>query len=460
MNNKINSLSVNSQINANGISIILNNETYTIEYPQEIWENYDKNLKEILKDNITYSSTLFIPQILELPEISYTTNRPIAETFLFKNGIYDMPICAITDEKSSLEYIKRFFNTRYIFKNSEIRKPQKIDFTKNETKEKCAIIPFSFGKESMLSLNLCQEMGIKPILVNFIEPSNDFEFFHKKILIEKFEEETNLKVYTVKYNPGILRYGKYWNLKTELGWGLQTTEYALLSLPFASYFNAQYIILGNEQSCNDIFFNKEDILTYKAGYDQHAEWTTQQGFLASLLLGKNIEVISFMEPLYEISINKILHTRYPEYGKYQMSCMADNHNAEKKRWCENCVKCGYIYALCCAFNLDLKKIGFTENLFDKKHSHIYEHFFNYNPQAPEYGSQEELGLAFLFSSENGFQGESIEKFKKTLLAKMKKNQKEYTKKYLGIETIMYNIPEELKKEVLTIYREELSQFLV
>lgn len=396
---------------------------------------------------------MFLPQMLGKNEIYYETPRPIAETFLFKNGIYDMPCSAIVDQKSSLDYIKKFFNTRYIYKENRISVPENRSLRKK--RRPTAIIPFSFGKESMLTVSLCEEIGIKPILVNFIEPSNEHEYSHKKKLIKEFEKTMNLKVYTVNYQPGILRYGKLWNLNTELGWGLQTTEYALMCLPFVEFFNAEYIILGNEQSCNDTFLNKEGILTYKAGYDQHAEWTTQQGLLASLLLGRKVEVISFMEPLYEIAINKILHNRYPLYGKYQMSCMADTDHAKINRWCQNCVKCGYLYALSCAFNLDTEKMGFTENLFEKKHAHIYDHFFNYDAQAPAYGSQEELGLAFYLAYKNNHKGYSMEKFQKTLLKRFEEKHREYAKKYMGMHG-MSNIPDKFKKRLAAIYQAELA----
>ena len=451
-------LNIDGQITKTGLNILINDESFPIEYPKEIWQKYSQNLKEILLDNLAYSSTIFLPQILNLSEINYRTARPLSESFLFKNGIYDMPTCAIADNQSSLGYVKNFFNTQYFFPSNKIKTPKLINLSSSTNKKKTAIIPFSFGKESMLSLSLCQEIGIRPILVNFIEPSDDFEYFHKKKLIAKFEKEMKIKVYVVKYGPGILRYGKYWGMATDLGWGLQTTEYALLSLPFFDYFAADYIILGNEQSCNDVFFDKEGILTYKAAYDQHRDWTSQQGLLASMTLGRKVKVSSFMEPLYEIAITKILHNRYPEYGKYQMSCMADNDKARYNRWCQDCIKCGYIYALCCAVKCDLNKVSFTENLFDKKHYHIYDHLFNYDPQAPAYGSQEELGLAFYLAYRNGYRGYSIAKFKVKLLKKFENNKNKYLKKYLGINSIN-NIPEELRKPILNIYREELKQWI-
>jgi hypothetical protein len=451
-------LEINAKITPSGMVILVNGEEFPITYPQEVWKTYPKQDRDILLDNIAYSSTIFLPQMLELHSIFYHTSRPVAETFLYKNGIYDMPICAIVDGKPSMDYVKRFFNTQYLFADNQIKVPPKVDFNPKLPKKRSAIVPFSFGKESMLSFALCKELGIEPILVNFIEPANEFEYMHKKRLMEEFEKKAKVKVYTVHYEPGMLRYGKRWGLETELGWGLQTTEYALLCLPFAEHFKADYIVLGNEQSCNDIFYNKEDILTFKAGYDQHGDWATQQGLLSSILAGKKIQVISFMEPVYEIAITRILHNRYPEYGKYQMSCMADNDNAANNRWCQHCVKCGYMYALCCAAGLDLARVGFTENLFDEKHEKIYDHFFNYDSKAPEYGSQEELGLAFYIASKKGFKGASIDRFNKELFARFDKSKKELISQYLGMHS-HGNIPGDLKDDVLGIYKEELGNFI-
>jgi len=454
---KIKELQINCRIIPAGLNILVNGRSFPIVYPKAIWRGYPKPLKNILQDNIAYSSTIFLPQMLQLKQIVYQTGRPLAETYLFQNGIKDMPCCALSDKKSSLKYVKDFFNTQYLFEADQIKTPSLINFRRLKNRRPTAIIPFSFGKESLLTFSLCQELGIRPILVNFIEPSNDYEYLHKKKLIKEFEREMKVKVYTVDYKPGLLRYGKYWGLKTELGWGLQTTEYALLCLPFAHYFKADYLLLGNEQSCNDWFYDKEGILTYKAGYDQHHYWTGQQGLLASLILGRKLEVASFMDPLYEIAITKILHHRYPKSGRYQMSCMADNIKAKKNRWCQHCVKCGYIYALMSAFDLDLQSVGFTQNLFDEKHQEIYRHFFNYDPKNPAYGSQEELGLAFYLAYLRGQRGTSIAKFKKQLFNKMQKQKKHLSKIYLGLNTSDV-VPVKFRKNLLAIYKAELKPF--
>src|SRR3989304_7319621 len=449
-------LHVGGKLTAKGFEIILNRKSFPISYPSEIWKKYPSILKNILLDNVAYSSTLFLPQMHDQKTITYTTNRPLSETFLYKNGIYDMPICALVDGVSSLEYIKRFFNTQYLFDNNYIQTPQTIDFKK--PKEQTAIIPFSFGKESLLNTALCLELGITPILVNFIEPSHKYEYEHKKKLMKKFEKEFNVKIYVVNYGPGIFRYGKYWNLQTELGWGLHTTDYVIMSLPFAHYFNASLIILGNEVSCNDFFFNKDGVLTYDAGYDQHKDWTPQQSLLGSLLLGREIDVASFVDGIYELAETKILQSRYQEIVKYQMSCEAKTEHAANKRWCQRCEKCSYMFALISAFDVDLQKIGFSENMFDKAHHSIYSYFFKYDPQRPAYGSQEALLVAFYLATKRGRTGYSIDEFKKHLLPKFEKNKKDLIKKYLGIHPMHLN-QNTLAKKLLRIYRSELKEYL-
>ncbi|MBU0458990.1 hypothetical protein KJ652_04130 [Patescibacteria group bacterium] len=447
------SLIIDARITDEGIDIFVNDDSFPIRYPKEIWSQYPQNLREILRDNLAYSTTLYLPQMFGLPKAQMRTSRPIAETFLFKNGIYDMPICALTDNASSMEYVKNFFNTDWSFADNNIATPRSVDFSLQNAKPQRAIIPFSFGKESLLSFALSREIGMEPIPVLFIEPANIFEYEHKKELIERFQKEFDTTVHVVEFSPGIFRYGTFWGLKTELGWGLHTTEYALLTLPFAYALNAQYTFPGNEQSCNDIFNDREGVRTYKAGYDQHSDWLSQQTLLATLMLGRKIEVISLMEPLYELAITGILHRRYPEVGKYQMSCFADSEHGRLYRWCQRCTKCGYMYALCCGSGVSPQKAGFKDNLFSKEYEEIYEHFFGYDPKHPIYGSQDELGTAFMLSERAGYSGESMDRFRKEILPFMIKRQEQLLDKYLGINSEK-NLPPTLSDPIMKIFAME------
>ncbi len=451
------SLAVDAKITSYGIDVFLNKARFPIKYPLNIWKSFPKDLKEVFKDNIAHSSTIFIPQILNKNAIHYKTARPLSETFLYKNGIYDMACSAHTDGASSTNYVKRFYNTRFTFEDENIKTPKRVDF-KNKLSKRI-IIPFSFGKESMLSYLLAKEVGLEPILVSVNEPVHTYELKHKKKIMTAFLKKFNVKLHSVDYGPGIMRYGRYWGLDTELGTGLWVTDYSLLSLPFIHYYGASYIALGNEQSCNDVYYDDENMLTFRSAYDQFKEWTTQLALLMSYCYGKRLQVTSFVEPLYELAETKILHGEYPEYARYQISCFAIKKSAKNNRWCQDCSKCAYLYPAFTAFNLDPKRVGFTENLFDKKHAHLYKTFFKREKNSHYYGSQGEMAVAFYLSMQNGHKGFTLDRFKKELLPKFNKNKKNYFREYLGIHETK-NIPDSFKKTILKIYKDSLKEFLV
>lgn len=447
-------LLIDAQITDVGIDILVNEDRFPIRYPREIWAHYPDHLKTVLRDNLAYSTTLFLPQMFGVTDVTFKTPRPASETFLFKNGIYDMPICALTDGASSRDYIAKFFNTDSRFATNDIALPAQVDFSPPETAPR-AIVPFSFGKESLLTFALCRELKIDPVPVLFVEPANTFEHAHKLKLIEEFRREFGIDIHIVEFSPGIFRYGTFWGLKTELGWGLHTTEYALLALPFVHAFDATYVLSGNEHACNDTFIDNEGMRLHEAGYDQHSDWLSQQTLLASLLYGRKVQILSFMEPLYEIGITRILHRRFPQIGRYQMSCMADSEHARDRRWCQRCMKCGFMYALLSAADIPPTNVGFTENLFDADHSELYDYFFEYDPRRPNYGSQNELGLAFLLAERNGYEGASIERFRRELLPHMREKEQQLRDTYFTAAPDE-NIPTHLRELLLSIFREEFA----
>ena len=459
MNNSSNDpLNVNASFTDSGITLSVGNDNFPITYDADVWQRTSASLKQQLLDNLPMASTLYLPQILGKREIHYDTNRPLGESFFLRNGIYDAPFCANVDGKSSTQYLKDFFNTRYLFKGDDIKTPESIQLKKRSGKKQRALVLFSFGKESLLSFALCKELDIEPVLVTIIHPGFAYEWHHKKPLVEKFEKEFGVTVHTVDYQPGLLKEGKHFGLSTELGWGLHVTEYALLALPYAEVFDCDFVICGNEQSCNDIYFDKEDVLIYRAGLDQHHDWTKSQGLLQSLLMGRRLDAYSMLEPLYEISETKILHHRYPEVGKYQMSCFASAEGSKDRRWCQQCDKCAYMYALLRGFNIDPLKLGFTDNLFDKAHSYMYDTFFSRTDDTHFYGSQGELGLGFFAALSYGDSDFSLQRFKKELLPKFKENFQSIRAKYLGIhETFQY--PPAYAASLNKIFSEELSHCL-
>lgn len=450
-------LKVDCAITESGLSLNVSGDKFQINYPDHVWATYPRTLKEVFRDTISHASTFYLPQMLSLPEIKYSTARPITESFLYKSGIYDVTYCANVDKKSSREYLRKFFNTRYLFGSENIVTPEKIDFSPRKQKKRKAVVLFSFGKEGLLVYSICRELGIEPVLVTIRQTGHEFEHAHKLKLIKNFEKEFNTKVHVIDYQPGVLKEGRWWRRPTELGWGLHVIEYALLSLPFAYSFNADYLLCGNEQSCNDIYIDNEGVLVYRAGIDQHREWTHQQSILQSMMLGRRIEALSFVEPLYEIAETKILHTRYKEIGKYQMSCMASEIGAKEARWCHSCEKCAYMFMLFRAWGLDPYAIGYRHDMLDKAHAYLYDGFFTRTARSHLYGSQGELGLSFYMAYHRGVTGYTMDRFKKTLLARFGKKAKEYSKHYLGVHDTI-NIARDLKPRVLKIFHQELDKY--
>ncbi len=449
----IKKIEVDAKVTPHGIDVFVDRKRFSIRYPLHIWQRYGKGLKEILKENVAVSSTLFIPQILNVREIHYNTSRPIAETFLFKNGLYDMATSAHTDNASSVEYLKRFVNTVPIFANNKIKTPSLVRTGPQRRNRKKIVIPFTFGKETLLTFAVAKELGLEPCLVYFIEPAHIYESFHKKKIAKQFEAETGIPVHMVAYGPGLIRYGRAWGINTELGWGLQTTEYVLLALPFVNFYGADYIALGNEQSCPErVSVDTEGLLTYREAYDQYVDWTSQQSLLATLLSGRKLQVASFVEPLYELAEMAILHGRYPHLAKFQMSCLANDKKAKHNRWCQNCDKCAFIYAFCAALRINPHSLGFTENIFDANHAHLFKSFFNHTKD--NYYGDSEIWLAFYLSLKNGWKGSTLSRFEKEMMPKFKKNKEKYLAELFNIQPSS-NLPLEFRSKVLRIFETEL-----
>ncbi len=440
-------------IGKKGLLLRLNGKKLPIIYPEKIWRTYPKEKKEALKDNLAYTATFFVPIMLQKEQIDFETARPLMETFAFKNGIYDMSFSAHVDGRSSVAYVKQFMNVTPVFNEERVRIP-KITHKKNK-KEEHVIIPFTFGKESLLTYAITKEIGLVPHLVYVLEPAHQKEARQKKNLITRFKKETGVEVEVIEYGPGLLRYGALWNLKTELGWGLQTTDYTLLSLPIAEYYGATWIFLGNEYSCRDASKDEEGVLTHWAGYDQHPDWAAQQSIIATLISGRKITVTSIVEPLHEIAEMKILHKRYPNLAKFQSSCSGYENHGKNRRWCEQCEKCACVFTFLAALGINPKTTGFRQNLFDEKHTRLFQNLFDKKNKDLFYGNAEEMGLALSLAKKRGWKGRVIEKHSKQIGKMKNKKSDDLASVYLHPQPSKY-FPKQFSKKIEKIFKEELG----
>ena len=434
-----------------GINIRLLNHNYKITYPKKIWANLPNNFKKTFLDNLAYASTNFLPLMLKKNKISYNTNPPILENLLYKNVLLDLLNCERGDQKPHLAYLKNFYNLEFIFASQESSLLKNIDWQKIKTDEKKVVVPFTFGKESLATVALCQEIGLEPILVYCQEPSQPYEEKYKLKALKKFSQEFNLTYYFLKNEPGAFRYGKAFNFKkpTEIGWGTQTTNLALMMLPFARYHQAKYILFGNEYSNNE--FNWKNGWKEWLSYDQTNENIINQDNMIRLLSNDQVKIRSTLQPLEEINIFFLLHHRYPEYGKYQFSCIAEDPLLKNSQWCHKCYKCAlmFLFAECC--KIDYQKIGFQKNLL-----HLPKMFDHYFGQKFAAGSNKELDFSFYILHKRQHQSNYLKKFKKEKLPQTK-TWAHYLKYYTSKKPYT-NLPKKFENKVLKIFTEELNNF--
>jgi hypothetical protein len=433
----------------NGVSIRLGGKEYKIEYQGEIWKKTPPSIRKVLLENLTFGFTHFLGLILNKEKIKYNIKIPIFESFLFKNQLYDLLSCEKADRVSHLFYLRSFYNQEFEFERGEISLPNPKEMP--DLSPRKAIIPFSFGKESLTTLGLCLELGIEPILVYCQEPAHPYEEKYKLKKLKEIKGKFKIKTYFIKNEPGLFRYGIAFGKKkkTEIGWGSQTTLLAFLSLPFVFSERAGLILFGNEYSNNEIEW-KEGWKVFLS-FDQTSSWTRQQDIMIGLLTNGNCHVKSSLEPLEEIQIFYLLHHRYPELGKYQFSCSAQKPLLKGSQWCHHCYKCArmFLFALCC--EIDPYKIGFKKNLLRERG--LFSHYFGKKAAT---GSIQELDFCFYWLYKKKFKSPLMKIFEKERLPKLK-TWNWYRNYYSSLHPAE-NLPPDYEEKIKAIFEEEIKKF--
>lgn len=441
----------------NGINISFLRRSYDIIYPLFIWKEFPVVYRQNFADALTYFSTihLILTKNSET-KIVYHFPPPVIESLFFKGMVCSMGENALVDEKNKFttgSLIKLFYN-RYFNVDFNSRSRYWRFKNVNRNSKKRAIIPFSFGKDSLLTFALAKELGITAYPIFFREPHCAYENRHKKRLAQRFLDEFDIEVDIFPFSAGWLREvsGDYW------GWDLLLTQYTLLLLPFLFGYRAKYLFWAHEQSCNETFIDDGGFIVNPV-FEQNKDWllTTNSALHA---LGCNSIFSSIIEPIYELAIMKILHSRYPEIGKYQMSCSAEAEPAKTKRWCGVCSKCARIYIFLRALGISPTRVGFNQDMLSERKRHLYSLFQNGKVKDSTYdqsglGRDEQL-LAFYLAYKKGAKGKLIWEFKKKFLREARMKEKELREKFFGIHTAT-TIPTEFKNHLLRIYKEELEE---
>lgn len=447
-------ISINSKLTDKGMLISVKGRRYRIEWPEEIWKKVSARDRKLLLENLSFTQTCHLAASHKKKGMKYNTAMPCFEAFAFKGTMYDAPSTAVIDHEKTVDYIRRYFNTEFEFAEGNPTMPSGKKRKAGWNTGKKAIILFTAGKESLLNMALCMELGITPIPIYIDEDPGGPESRHKYRIIERFEKEYGIKVHRITNEPGKLRYCDLGEEENNWGAGTQFLTYTLAVSPFARQHRADYILFGNEYSCDEYTYDKEG---FKSNFcfDQCTEWTKQLNVVAKSLNGRGTEVGSLVGPLYEIGLVKVLHARYPELGKLQMSCFSDTPEGADRRWCGNCSKCARMFVFFKASGIDTNTLGFANNMFNKPSMDKFSVFGTrglYSYDVSGLGSEEQA-LAFYLAAERGETGYLIDKFNRTKSCReLKKDIMEAYNKYFSTHESS-SMPEELKQKVMDIYSE-------
>jgi len=447
-------LKIEARQTATGLEILFRNNKYEVSYPNKVWSDYPAQERNVLFDNLVYAATIHLPLTLSADEITYNTSAPIFQPYFFQNLVMDFPSCADVDQTKTSDLLRRFMNLKVHFRDRNIRFPN----YEGDASPNSSIVSLSFGKDSLLTYAVCDEIGLNPQIVYLVEPSLTYEEKHKTVLAEQFFREFGVRLNKVVHTTGLLRDGIHLGVgKTELGWGLQSTEYALSHLPFAHKYRASYILFGNEQSCGAYYFDREGYVCYPA-YDQSHVWTTEIDIMTQLMTNNKVRTMSVIEPLNDIAVMMVLNHRYPNVAKYEMSCFTETEAGRDYRWCQSCSVCSKMYLLLVALGIDPKRVGLKKNMMTKENRGFFSLFGGktISTYALTGQGRDEQLFAFYLAYKRGDRSDLVREFSERFLEEAKEREDELYQLFFGIHESI-TMPPKIRDKVVSIYREELAK---
>ena len=451
-------LHIHSVVTDTGVDIRFRGESHPIVYPPHVWEATPKETRIALKDNLAVATTMHLPLVLDAPGIVYDSGCPLLEPYFVQNFLKDIPSCTEVDGTSTDETVRKFFNTDYQFLDPDIMYPSRRPVDSPHG----ALVGTSFGKDSLLTYAVADEIGLDPEMVYIVEQSMTYEQKHKTELARRFKNEFGKELNILRHETGKFRDYPHLGVPfTEMGWGLQTTEYALEMIPFAYALKSKYLLFGNEQTAASTYMDSEGRWTVHPCYDQSHRWTVHINQITRTFSGRSVNTGSLIEPLMDMMIQYILAHRYPEYAKYQMSCFTETEAGRDYHWCHNCSICAKMYLMCVGSGIDPKKIGLRVNMLEPEYKRFFTLFggksITMTYAHTQVGRDEQL-FAFYLAAKKGAQGGLVEEFKSSPLLQEAKDREEELRKTFCTLHSSISVPKELRSTVNSIYKEELASF--
>lgn len=425
---------------------------YQLTYPKAVYNAFPRAGRRWLAENFTYARTR--PLTLFGEQLLYQLPAPALKKFVDWGISKDLPCIADLNGLSAKKALADFKQDGQSIKFSN-QPPANLPALNSLPNR--AVLALSFGKDSLLTYGLAKELGMDYSLVcgNEMETAMGGEWKIKSGLIKKFCQQEKEQVQLFSDNVDELFYHRRFKKHlTEADDTNSMLAYAIELLPFVYRHRARYLIFGNERNLNDYFIGSEGERIYPA-YDQSSAYTKAENKEWRKLTSGKFQVISFLEPLYNLAEMKILYSRYPRLLQYLMSCAPQRGTNE--RWCYNCPMCAKAFLYSSAVGGHPKQIAFNRDFFSQKYSEYYPLFAKNklrHYERPPQVKQEQL-LSFLLCYRQGLKGDLLDLFKKRYLAQALKQEKFLRKRFFGIHAAV-NLPAVFKNRILSIYRQELK----
>ena len=429
-----------------------NAEPCEIQFPEEVWEGFPA--REFLRNELAYILTLVPPMILRHPTMWYSTPEPRFLSFYeecFEQSIPNM-VEPIPEEESE-DIINRF---RSILRHFP-EEPVKSDIIRsNSWDRRRVVLPFTFGKDSLLSLATLRSLGYEVFPVHIDErvlPRGNAAFIK---LEKQLAEEQNLFCHSVKNEIQLLSDYQVLNqAETRLHQVHVYFIYLLAMIPFCMHYRAPTIVLSNEYHNSLNHVHREGYVCAHRVMQSRAI-TRRMSRMVEKLSGGQIVAVNLLGGLGNFAIHRLLHDEFPRYGKYRISCHLEM--TEYSRWCHSCDRCAQPFLFFLACGQDPLSMGFEVSMLEEDKMPLYSLFREslHSKDAYHRFVREEEMLAFLMAYRRGVQGPLMDLFRSRWLQRAEKRFRSLSKRVFRLQAKPGK--DSIEREAASRYRALLTKY--
>ena len=444
------------QMSGDGFRIALLGKTQSVMYPSNIFSSQTSGFKKVLVENFIYSRVKSL--CLELDQIfHYGIAKPVVRELVEYGIRQDLPRLAWLSKIKTQDLMTVFERNRTneVFSSSQT---SHSTLPRTDTTDS-AILALSFGKDSLLSYGLAQELGLAIRLVyvkEMVALNQPEERFKREIMSDCCKKE---KV-EIEFLSDTIDEIFLSNHRDRTIEDLENTNsmlaFTLELIPFAYHYRARYILFGNEANFSD-FYQNQGFRVYP-DFTQSAAYAATANQFLDRFTGESVRVASLVEPIYNLVEVAILVHRYPWLLRYLMSCSPPA--GSRDRWCYDCPMCAKAFLYLVAVGGKPEHINFNQNFFNQQYQRLYPLFNDTIERVYEKppAVRDKHLLSFLLAYRRGAQGELIERFRSQYLSEAERRESELRQKFLGLHQFV-TVPDAMRSQLTSIYQEEINRML-